>query len=354
MRTRTCIALGALLLSAGCAPGPESPESHQTAPVIRVAVTVYALQWLVERIGDSYVEVTTLPVAHREGEPLTGAALTAVEEADLLIYIGNLGPSIEGLVNAKPDRYQRIDVSRLDLQLLPIDEDIAAEAISGADPHIWLDPKNMSTIAGDIQGALALEIGESSDFGDQQKKANDDLIKNLKETQDTLNTLRSRLLEILRHCADRALVVEHPAFGYLTEMADMEQISLKNIFNQQLPDQVRKDKFAAVDEEYGRLQAQGRKKTAFGDVGSTGEAGGARQLLVDVQRQWKTEIVYLETLEEPPEKVGNAVIDYENGMTRNAEDIAVGLDCDVPASARVSATSEEASPTTLAPTGQPE
>lgn len=87
------------------------------------------------------------------------------------------------------------------------------------DPHIWLDPANMISLARDVERAF----GEADPDNAETYTANaDELIAELRE-------LESDFAAGLEQCERREFVVSHAAFGYLARAFDLEQEPIAGI-----------------------------------------------------------------------------------------------------------------------------
>ena len=103
----------------------------------------YPLQFVAEQVGGDAVTVVGLTPAGAEPHDveLSPQQVAELGEADLILYIKGFQPAVDQAVEqVGADR--AVDVS-------------AGIPLIGNDPHIWLDPQNMVTIAGTVEGKLA-------------------------------------------------------------------------------------------------------------------------------------------------------------------------------------------------------
>lgn len=187
--------LFALIALSGCG-GSGGDDEHT------VAAAFYPLAWIADEIAGEDVEVVNLTPAGAEPHDieLTARDVEAVRDAELVLYLGRgfmpaLEDAVEGHQNA---------VDLLEGQSLRDGEE------SQADPHVWLDPKRLVTIA----GTVADELGDPA--------AADDLVARLEQ-------LDSELRDGLQECERRELVTSHAAFGYLADAYGLRQIALSGI-----------------------------------------------------------------------------------------------------------------------------
>jgi zinc transport system substrate-binding protein len=114
-----------------------------------------------------------------------------------------------------------LDVSkaaRLDLVYRPIEEG-ERHGDEATDPHFWLDPTRLASVADAIEARLAnLDPDHAGDY------------------QQNLTALRNRLDQLdgayragLAHCANRDLVTSHNAFGYLARRYGLTQVGITGL-----------------------------------------------------------------------------------------------------------------------------
>ena len=106
-----------------------------TPPGVSVVAGLYPYAYLAEAIGGDLVTVTNLtqPGAEPHDLELTARQVIAVATSDLTIYEAGLQPAVDAAVaNATPAR--ALDVTTV------VHRD-------GTDPHVWLDPVRMVTLA---------------------------------------------------------------------------------------------------------------------------------------------------------------------------------------------------------------
>ena len=89
----------------------------------------------------------------------------------------------------------------------------------GLDPHVWLDPSQLGTIATEV----ARRLGEI----DPAHRA--DFDANARALTDQLGTLDRDFRQGLSDCARREFVTTHAAFGYLARRYDLEQLSISGL-----------------------------------------------------------------------------------------------------------------------------
>ena len=87
----------------------------------------------------------------------------------------------------------------------------------GLDPHIWLDPSLVK-----IQAKTILEALINID-----KKNKDFYTSNYKNFIKEINTLDTKIKNILKNNKDSAFMVFHPSWNYFAKAYDLEQIAVE-------------------------------------------------------------------------------------------------------------------------------
>jgi zinc transport system substrate-binding protein len=159
---------------------------------VRVTAGFYPLAWVAERVGGRHVEVTGLTdpgVEPHDIEP-TFARTVALARADLVVVEHGLQPAIDEAVaqNAEGRVLDTTTVSPLD----------------GDDPHFWLDPSRLATVADAVAADLsALDPPHASAYA-----------ANAAALRSDLDDLDSAFSTGLADCERHVIVSSHDAFGY--------------------------------------------------------------------------------------------------------------------------------------------
>jgi len=224
------VALGALLLGSGCTPGAgESVRAGQ----VRVVAAFYPLQFLAERLAGPHAAVVTLtqPGTEPHDLELTPRQVGAISTADLVVYEKGFQAAVDEAVgNARADRV--VDVTTM-VTLRTVSPDAeheheheheGGEGEGGhehgeVDPHIWLDPTAMVTMAEGITARLR-EI-------DPEHVA--DYEANLAALRADLTALDQEFSTGLQRCERREFITSHAAFGYLAERYRLTQIGISGL-----------------------------------------------------------------------------------------------------------------------------
>lgn len=205
---RLAFVLVTALLASACSSRVDSGE-RRTA-----VASVYPLAWLANIIGGDAVSVTDLtpPGVEAHDAVLTARQRAAIETADLVVYLGQIGfqPDVE---QAVADANGRV-----------VDVTSGGELLSGGgggryDPHVWLDPAKMAGFATRVGAALrADDPANSGGYVSREEAVTADL-----------TGLQAEFKRDLASCKYRSFVVSHEAFGYLAAATGLQQIGVQGL-----------------------------------------------------------------------------------------------------------------------------
>jgi zinc transport system substrate-binding protein len=293
-------------LAAGCGGDRTQTGAAGRLPVV---ANFYPVQFLAERVGGDRVTVTNLTPPGTEPHDLSvdGRAAAALAGASAVFYLGaGFQPDVEKAVGELPSTVVRRDLlASPGLDLLPAPAGLGEEALSGGrDPHVWLDPVRMKTIAGAVADAYA-----EADPGHA-----DTYRANLAALHRDLDGLDAALRADLTGCAQTAIVTSHAAFGYLADRYGLRQIPIAGLSPDAEPDA------KALAEITDAARAAGVRTVFFEEAlppklaDTVADAIGAR---VDL----------LAALEFDPGKALGAGQDYLSVMRGNGQRLHAGLGC---------------------------
>lgn len=288
------LALVAVLLSA-CA-GSAGSRSEGGPPLVMAAF--YPLRFAAEEVGGSAVEVRSLTPSGVEPHDLelSTGQVREIAEADLIVYLG------EGFQPALEDSLAGVDSARqLDAlegkDLLPGENE---EGEAAPDPHVWLDPTLLASIAGQVAERLSgIDPERAEMFSDNATRLQEDLEQLDREFSDGLQSCRSR-----------DFVTSHEAFGYLAARYELNQVSIAGIDPEAEPSPARLAELARFVEEND-------VKTIFF------EELAPPDLAETLARETGANTDVLSPLESPPEQG-----DYLDEMRLNLERLRSALECD--------------------------
>jgi zinc transport system substrate-binding protein len=157
----------------------------------QVVASFYPLEYVAERVAGGHADVTGLTVPGQEPHDLelSFEQTAQVSEADVVLFSRGFQPAVDDAVDQSSVEHvvDGSDVNR------------------GGDPHFWLDPTRLSSVAARLTEELA-----AADPEHEQEYAD-----NLATLQQDLEVLDGDFQEGLESCARDTVVVSHDAFGYL-------------------------------------------------------------------------------------------------------------------------------------------
>jgi len=243
------IALLAPAVLAGCGRG----AAPTTADRLTVVAAFYPLEYAAAQVGGDNVEVVNLtpPGAEPHDLELSPQQVALLGEADLVVYAAGFQPALdEAIAQQAPDRALDVLTGIPDLLEGHSDEHGDEHGDEGAaqpgeappiDPHVWLNPLNMSVIGDEIASRLsALAPERSGDFASGAQS--------LTSSMDDLN---AEWAAGTAECANRLLVVSHEAFGYLAQAYDFTQVGIAGLSPEAEPSPARLAEVVGLVEDQG-------------------------------------------------------------------------------------------------------
>ena len=213
-RAAAASVIGAFLMVTGCAsPAPTG------SPSLSIVTASYPLQFLAERIagGRATVVNLTAPGAEPHDLELTAQQLTQLAQADLVVYQKGFQPAVDEAITAVGP-HATVDVTAgITLQPGPVAD--GSTASPSIDPHIWLDPNLMVTMAHTVSAAL-IKVTPA----DEQT-----ITASTNELVGRLTTLDGAFRTGLASCSRREFVTSHEAFGYLASAYELTQIPIAGL-----------------------------------------------------------------------------------------------------------------------------
>ena len=199
MRYRHATYLGILILAILAPVTSGAQEVYVSIPP-----QAFVVEWLAGDLVD--VAILLPPGASPATYEPTPKQMAALDQSQLYLQIGAPfeGPVLAKVSGLMPD-LQIVDC-RSGVELEPIGGDGHDHGFGLLDPHIWLDPRRMRTIATTTAKALTTLVPNESLVIEERLVA---LHRAIDETD-------VRVGEALAPLAGRTLLVFHPAFGYFT------------------------------------------------------------------------------------------------------------------------------------------
>lgn len=180
---------------------------------LSVVTSFYPLQFIAERVGGDEVTVRNLTQPGQEAHDLELTVRQTAElvEADLIVYLRDFQPAVDEAVETNTDG-PVVEA----LQVMETQD----PAIGGArpsrvledDPHFWLDPRAMATVAAAVEARLTeLDPDNAETYQENAAGLFGELVG-----------LDGQMATGLDDCERRTVVVSHDAFGYLGYRYDLE------------------------------------------------------------------------------------------------------------------------------------
>jgi zinc transport system substrate-binding protein len=204
--TAAGLALAALSL-AGCASTPGGSAASAADGKPTVVAAFYPLAYAAEQVGGDSVHVASLtpPGLEPHDLELSAAQVAEIAAADVVLYVRGFQPAVDEAVDQQAAD-KAIDVSAT-LDLIP------------GDPHVWLDPANMSTIGTTIANRLAeLDPADASTITTRGTRF-----------ASAMTELDATYAAGLAQCASRDIVVSHEAFAYLARAYGLTEVGLSGL-----------------------------------------------------------------------------------------------------------------------------
>ncbi|BBH66609.1 zinc ABC transporter substrate-binding protein [Actinoplanes sp. OR16] len=241
MMRRLAPALALLLVLSGCGGASTGSDGK-----LSVVTAFYPLQFISERVGGDVVSVSNLtkPGAEPHDVELNARQVGEITDADLVVYLSGFQPAVDDAVKQNGGDHafdaassiELLSAAEADEHAHEGEEAHAEESTGGTDPHFWLDPTRLATVAGQV----AVKLGEADpdNAAAFQSRA--------KELQDELQNLDGEFKTGLKSCERHELVTSHTAFHYLADRYGLTQIGITGIDPEAEPSPQR---LAAVAEE---------------------------------------------------------------------------------------------------------
>jgi zinc transport system substrate-binding protein len=281
-----------VLATTGCGGADESTDGRT------VVAAFYPLAWVADEVATEDVEVVNLtpPGAEPHDIELTASDVERVREADVVLFLGQrLMPALEDAVEGHE---RAVDLLAGQKLRAGGDEQGREEPEGGEatrDPHVWLDPRRLASIAGTI----------AEELGDPEAAA--DVVARLEALHEEFRTG-------LAKCERREIVTSHAAFGYLADAYGLRQIALSGLSPEAEPSP------RALESLVEEVREQGATTVFFESLVSP-------RLAETVARAAGVEAAALDPLEGLGEDDLAAGEDYISIMRANLEALRTALGC---------------------------
>jgi zinc transport system substrate-binding protein len=209
-----------------------------------VVASFYPMAWLAQKVGgpDASVATLTKPGAEPHDLELTPRQVADIGEADFALYVKGVQPAVDKAVEQHA-KDKSLDAASV-VKTLPApsggdehehgheggheegheeghaeDEHGHEEAEVSYDPHVWLDPSRMATIATALGERLA--AADSAHAAGYTSRA--------QSLAAELGRLDQQLRDGLKSCKRTTIVTAHAAFGYLADRYGLKQVSIAGV-----------------------------------------------------------------------------------------------------------------------------
>jgi len=254
-----CVLGAVALVVAGCGSSNTASDTDATevvevteAPVcapLNVVTGFYPLQFIADSVVSADAKVSTLAGAGVEPHDLelTPSQAAEVTDADVVVYLPDFIPSLDEAIkelnpNAGFDALNGLQV--LEGHEHEDDHGDAKDHDHGefvADPHVWLDPTNVSAIGNSLAAKLSeLDPNCSAIYEG-----------NAQTLSDQMKTLDTDMRTALAACKIKTLVVSHEAFGYLANRYGFEQVGISGLVPDAEPSPKRLAEVAKISKSDG-------------------------------------------------------------------------------------------------------
>ncbi|MEU8103013.1 metal ABC transporter substrate-binding protein [Nonomuraea muscovyensis] len=241
----------ALLAAAACGSTSGSTQSSSQSPSgpdgkPAVVAAIYPLQWLTEQVGgsDAAVSVLTAPGVEPHDLEIGAQQMAQLQDAALTVYIKGVQPAVDEAVTPETSFDAATAVTTLPAGEDPHEEEGQAhegeeahadEEGASYDPHIWLDPTRLATVATKLGERLAAaDPAHAQGYKDRATR-----------TASALTALDQEFAKGLATCTTRTMVTAHAAFGYLADRYKLQQVGI-TLDPEQEPSPARVAEVAAI------------------------------------------------------------------------------------------------------------
>jgi zinc transport system substrate-binding protein len=192
-----------------------------------IVTAFYPLQFVAQHVAGTHATVRNLtqPGAEPHDLELTPKQVASLTTASLVIYEKGFQPAVDQAV-VQSENPQVIDITTI-VPLRPLtatDDDLGRGKGTGndhfaLDPHVWLDPTLLVSIARVVENRLAtIDPDHAVDYA-----------RNAATLDKQLRSLDGSFRAGLAHCARDEFMTTHAAFGYLAQRYHLTQIAVSGL-----------------------------------------------------------------------------------------------------------------------------
>jgi zinc transport system substrate-binding protein len=262
----------------GCGAGDDG--SAEGSGRLTVLAGFYPLEWTAARVGGEHVSVSSLtpPGAEAHDLELTPQDVTAVAEADLLVYLDGFQPALDEAAGSEGgdsawDAGSAADLVAGEAHEHAEDEQAEEEHADeeAVDPHFWLDPTRLAAVGDALADRLA-------DLDPDNAAAYEE---NAAALRGDLEALDQEMETALATCSVSTLVTSHDAFGYLGDRYGLEVVGISGLSPSQEPDPAQLAEIATLVSDRGITTVYTETLVDPAVAETVAEEAGARTAVLD-------------------------------------------------------------------------
>ncbi|GLZ04270.1 zinc ABC transporter substrate-binding protein [Actinomadura sp. NBRC 104412] len=194
-----------------------------------IVASFYPMAWVAGKVAgpDGSVRTLTKPGIEPHDLELTPRQVADIGKADFAVYVRGVQPAVDDAV-AEHAKDKSLDAATVVKTLPPPTgeeeehghgEEGHADEEPTFDPHIWLDPSRLATVATALGDRLAAADPPHA-AGYRSRAA---------ATAAELNRLDEEFRTGLASCTQKTIVTAHAAFGYLADRYGLRQVSIAGV-----------------------------------------------------------------------------------------------------------------------------
>ncbi|HLQ72877.1 MAG TPA: zinc ABC transporter substrate-binding protein [Bacillota bacterium] len=191
-----------------------------------IYTSIYPIEFIVEQLTDDHVYVQSIypPGVDAHTYEPTSREITNMANADAFIYFGD---HLEGFAQTAADVLINHPVRLIELSEHDQLFEHADHSTIDRDPHIWLDPLRMITLAELIKDELIMI--------DKQNEAT--IERNFLTLEQKFRTLDETFMQMVAQKQTKDIIVTHAAYGYWEERYGIKQIPINGVSTSEEPSQ---------------------------------------------------------------------------------------------------------------------
>ncbi len=212
MRNRSLLLAiaAALLLLQSCGGAVQRGKSADKQLIVSILPLKYVATVIV---GDDFtIDVLVPPGSSPETYEIAPSQAIELADARLVLTTGLM--DFEQRLTSQLPENKIVDLSAT-LEL--IGGHSHAGRPHGADPHIWLSPRNLRTMAHTFHARIALLHPDSTKYGD-----------NLRRFERQMDSLDMAMKKLANSSESNSFIIYHPALSYLARDYGLRQIALEH------------------------------------------------------------------------------------------------------------------------------